>query len=174
MLDSGSKLAQMKLKILYIFKTLNIPINDIDLTKFILENNYMDYFTLQELLRELKVDCFIDVELVQTEESYILTDLGSESVDMFINKIPQTFKDEISLSFKSLRREVEKSRELFAHFFQRKDKDYTVILQAFEDTVTVFSLSVNVPTEKLAKKIVDKWEKHPEKIYSEIINIIMR
>lgn len=174
MLDSGSKLAQMKLKILYIFKALNVPINDMDLTKFILENNYMDYFTLQELLRELKSDCFIDIDLVQNEESYTLTDIGAESVDMFINKIPQSFKDEINLSFKSLRKAVEKKRELFAHYYQRKDKDYTVILQAFEETVTVFSLSVNVPTASLAKKIVDKWEQHPEKIYSEIINVIMR
>jgi len=47
-------------------------------------------------------------------------------------------------------------------------------MQAFENTVTVFNLSVNVPSESFAKKIVNKWNKNPEEIYSEIIKIVMR
>jgi hypothetical protein len=81
---------------------------------------------------------------------------------------------EIEESLKNLRKEIKKNRELVSHYFQRKDKDFTVILQVFEDTITVFSLSINVPTEKLAIKIVQRWKSDPETVYSEIINTIMR
>ncbi|MBN2285547.1 MAG: DUF4364 family protein [Tissierellales bacterium] len=174
MLEKGSRLAQIKLKILYILKYLNTPVNNMDLTRFVLETNHMDYFTLQQNLMELEKDTFIIYLDNFNSSGYVVTDLGSESVEMFKNKIPQGFILEIEESLKNLRKEIKKNRELVSHYFQRKDKDFTVILQVFEDTITVFSLSINVPTEKLAIKIVQRWKSDPETVYSEIINTIMR
>lgn len=174
MFEKGSRLAQIKLKILYILKVLNGPVSNIDLTRFVLEKNYMDYFTLQNILSELKKDGFVFIDDSLNKEGYLLTELGSESVDMFKVKIPESYIKEIDEALKNLRKEIKRNRELVSHYYQRKDKDFTVILQVFEDTVTVFNLSVNVPTEKLAQSIVERWKKHPETIYSEIINTLMR
>jgi hypothetical protein len=93
---------------------------------------------------------------------------------MFSTRVPNSFKLEITDLLKTLQKEVKRNKDLFAHYYQRKDKDFTIILQAIEESVTIFNLSLNVPTEKLAKDIVAKWKKNPEKIYSEIINILMR
>ena len=172
--DSGTKLAQIKLKLLYILKSINTSIDHVDLTNYVVENNHMDYFTLHELLNDLKKDGFLNIEHILNKECYKLTKLGSESVEMFNDKIPQSFKNEVSNSSKYLRKEIKKKRDLLAHYFDRKDGSFTVVMQAFEKTVTVFNLSVNVPSESLAKKIVTKWGKNPEEIYSEIIKIVMR
>lgn len=174
MLESGNKLAQIKLKVLFILNTLNLPITNMDLTRFILENNYMDYFTLQEVILELQKDGFVDSGQTEGKESYTITAIGQETVEMFSARVPNSFKLEITDLLKTLQKEVKRNKDLFAHYYQRKDKDFTIILQAIEESVTIFNLSLNVPTEKLAKDIVAKWKKNPEKIYSEIINILMR
>lgn len=174
MLESGNKLAQIKLKVLFILNTLNLPITNMDLTRFILENNYMDYFTLQEVILELQKDGFVDSGQTEGMESYSITTTGQETVEMFSARVPNSFKLEIADLLKTLQKEVKRNKDLFAHYYQRKDKDFTVILQAIEESVTIFNLSLNVPTEKLAKDIVAKWKRNPDKIYSEIINILMR
>ena len=174
MLESGNKLAQIKLKVLFILNTLNLPITNMELTRFILENNYMDYFTLQEVVLELKKDGFMDSGHTEGKESYMITTVGREAVEMFNDRIPMRFKLEITDKLKTLQKEVKRNKDLFAHYYQRKDKDFTVIIQALQESITIFNLSLNVPTEKLAKEIVAKWKKSPDKIYSEIINILMR
>ncbi len=174
MFDSGSILAKNKLKILYIFYILNIPINNTDITKFVLDNDYMDYFSLQEILSELKDDGFIILEKKEGKNLYYLSENGKKTVDMFIEKIPKMYKESIDKNFNYLKKEVEKKRQLVGHYFQRKDKDYTAILQAFEDDITVFNLSINVPDEETAKNIMKKWKDNPDKIYSEFINILFK
>lgn len=174
MLESGNKLAQIKLKVLFILNTLNLPVTNMDLTRFILENNFMDYFTLQEIILELQKDGFVDSGQTEGKESYTITTIGQETVEMFSARVPNSFKLEITDLLKTLQKEVKRNKDLFAHYYQRKDKDFTIILQAIEESVTIFNLSLNVPTEKLAKDIVAKWKKNPDKIYSEIINILMR
>ncbi|HCX04907.1 MAG TPA: DUF4364 domain-containing protein [Clostridiales bacterium] len=172
--DSGSILAKNKLKILYIFYTINIPINNTDITKFVLEKDYMDYFTLQKILTELNEDGFLTIDKVDDKDLFYLTETGKKTVDMFIDKIPKLYRKSIENNFKSLKKEIEKNRQLIGHYFQRKDKDFTVILQAFEDDITVFNLSINVPDEDSAKNIMKKWKENPDKIYSEFINILFK
>lgn len=174
MFDSGSILAKNKLKILYIFYTINIPINNTDITKFVLEKDYMDYFTLQKILTELNEDGFLTIDKVDDKDLFYLTETGKKTVDMFIDKIPKLYRKSIENNFKSLKKEIEKNRQLIGHYFQRKDKDFTVILQAFEDDITVFNLSINVPDEDSAKNIMKKWKENPDKIYSEFINILFK
>jgi hypothetical protein len=134
----------------------------------------MDYFTLQEIILELQKDGFVDSGQTEGKESYTITTIGQETVEMFSARVPNSFKLEITDLLKTLQKEVKRNKDLFAHYYQRKDKDFTIILQAIEESVTIFNLSLNVPTEKLAKDIVAKWKKNPDKIYSEIINILMR
>ncbi len=174
MLESGNRLAQTKLKILYILGSMNVPISNMELTRFVLEKNILDYFTLQEIIVELNKDSFIRKEFNQGKETYVATEEGSNTLEMFIHKIPISFREIVDASLHSLRKKTKRDQEIFSHYYQRKDQDFTVILQSIENTVTLFNLSLNVPTEDLAKKIAAKWKQHPEKIYSEIINILMR
>jgi len=172
--DSGSILAKNKLKILYIFYILNIPINNTDITKFVLDKDFMDYFSLQEIISGLKDDGFVLHERKDGKNFYVISEEGNKTLEMFIEKIPKMYKEIIDNSFKSFKKEVEKKKQLVGHYFQRKDKDYTAILQAFEDDITVFNLSINVPDEETAKKIMKKWKDNPDKIYSEFINILFK
>ena len=60
MYENSSELAENKLLMLYVLKTINEPISNIQLTEIILENNFINYFTFQQYLAELEESKFVE------------------------------------------------------------------------------------------------------------------
>ena len=53
MYENSAELAENKLLVLYVIKTLKYPVTNTKLTEIILENNFINYFTLQQYIGEL-------------------------------------------------------------------------------------------------------------------------
>ena len=60
MLGDSLDLAENKLLVLYIFSKLKFPISNIQVTQIILENNLINYFTLQQYILELVSSDFLN------------------------------------------------------------------------------------------------------------------
>ena len=58
--ESSLELAENKLLLLYILKTLRQPISNTQLTEIVLENSFINYFTLQQYVNELEEAQFIE------------------------------------------------------------------------------------------------------------------
>ena len=58
--ESSLELAENKLLLLYILKTLKQPISNTQLTEIVLENSFINYFTLQQYIAELDESKFIE------------------------------------------------------------------------------------------------------------------
>ena len=54
MYENSAELAENKLLVLYVIKSLRQPISKTQLTEIILENNFINYFTLQQYISELE------------------------------------------------------------------------------------------------------------------------
>lgn len=169
---SGNKIAQDKLKLLYIFNYINIPLTNIEITNFILDNDILDYFTLQQLLRDLCDSNFIVLNSKKGNEYYSISEAGTEALDMFGDKLPDYFIKQVEKNFSNLKMEIKKNRELLGHYYKRRDDEYIVSLQVIENESTIFSLSINVPDEDLAKHICKKWDSNPENIFSSILRTL--
>ena len=55
MYENSAELAENKLLVLYVIKSLRQPISKTQLNEIILENNFINYFTLQQYISELKL-----------------------------------------------------------------------------------------------------------------------
>ena len=53
MYENSAELAENKLLVLYVTDSLKHPITNTQLTEIILENNFINYFTLQQYISEL-------------------------------------------------------------------------------------------------------------------------
>ena len=171
-MESGNKIAQDKLKLLYILNYINIPLTNIEITNYILENNYMDYFSLQQLLGNLCDSKFIKLNAKNGNEYYNIAEAGKEALTMFEDILPEYFKKEVKLNFSHLEKELKKQRELLGHYYKIKDDAFIVNLQVTENESVIFNLSINVPTEHLAKNICKKWNSNPEEIFGSIIKTL--
>lgn len=170
-MGNNNKLAQDKLKLLYILKLINMPLCNSELSNYILEYNFMDYFTLQELLKELSSTKFLVVSSKDGKEYYSLSEFGALSLDMFGEILPPYFKQEVNDAFNSFKKDLKKKRELVSHYFKRKDEEeYVVSLQVLENERLMFSLSLNIATEELAKDICRRWDANADKVFLGILS----
>lgn len=171
-MDKGNKIAQDKLKLLYIINFLNIPLTNSEITNYILEYNYMDYFTLQLFLGDLCDSNFLIKSLKNGSDYYSISTSGKSTLKMFKERLPNYFINEITTNFSSLKKELKKQRELIGHYYKNKDDVYIVSLQVMENESVIFDLSINVPTEDFAKKICKKWDSSPEEVFGSIVKTL--
>jgi len=171
-LENGNKIALEKLKLLYILNFINLPLTNIELTSYILDNNILDYFTLQQLLGDLCDSKFIVLKAKNGNEYYSISEAGIAALEMFGEKLPLYFIKEVEENFSYLKKEIKRQRELIGHYYKRKEDEYIVSLQVMENESIIFSLSINVPTEESAKNICKKWDSNPEAIFGSIISTL--
>ncbi|NLJ58437.1 MAG: DUF4364 family protein [Tissierellia bacterium] len=168
-MENGNKLAQDKLKLLYILNFIDLPLTNTEITNYILEYNIMDYFTLQQLLKELWETKFTLLKTNSGKDYYSVSEIGKATLEMFGDILPEYFKKEVEENFSHLKKLIAKQRELFGHYYKRKDGEYTVSLQVMENGTNIFNLNIAVPTETMAKKIIKKWNNSPQDIFGQIM-----
>jgi len=132
----------------------------------------MDYFTLQLLLSDLCDIKFAVLKSNNGNEYYSVSEAGKAALEMFSDKLPEYFIKEIENNFTHIKKHIKKQRELFGHYYKRKDDEYIVSLQVTENNTTIFNLSINVPSEGIAKNIIKKWEISPENIFGQIMRTL--
>lgn len=89
MLKNIIELADNKLLILYIVKKLKHPCSNTYITDIILNNNFLNYFLLQQYLNELVENDYLTIVKVKDEELYKIAPRGKKILDMFQNRISQ-------------------------------------------------------------------------------------
>ncbi len=172
MLEQGNKLALSKLKLLYIFNQFEIPLTNIELTSFVLENNLMDYFIVQQILNDLYKSKFLDIHSNNGHEYYFLTDEGLNAINIFGDMLPDYFKNDVNNKFEKIQKDLKRRNELFGHYYKKSDNEFVVSFQVLENRSVTFNLSINVPTEDMAKSICKKWNSNPEEIFSSILKTL--
>ena len=132
----------------------------------------MDYFTLQLLLSDLCDVKFTVLKSNNGNEYYSVAEAGKAALKMFGDKLPEYFINEVENNFTHIKKHIKKQRELFGHYYKRKDDEYIVSLQVMENSTAIFNLSINVPSEDIAKNIIKKWEISPENIFGQIMRTL--
>ncbi|NRW97038.1 putative transcriptional regulator [Clostridium beijerinckii] len=87
MYESSSELAENKLLMLYVLKSIKNPISNTQLTEIILENNFINYFTFQQYLSELEESKFVEYHDVNDKKLLILTEKGDNVLSLFKDRI---------------------------------------------------------------------------------------
>lgn len=67
-----------KLIILYMLQNVNFPLSNTQISDFILEKEYTNYFHLQEALSELQDTKLIEIEKVRNTSYYHMTEEGQQ------------------------------------------------------------------------------------------------
>ena len=94
---STKKLAEHKLIILHLLQKMGISLSNSEICQFLLEKNYMDYFSVQQYLAELESAGWLEKTREQNNTRYTLTDDGEEVINYFINRISDEVKNEINV-----------------------------------------------------------------------------
>ncbi len=170
MYENSAELAENKLLVLYVMESLKHPITNTQLTEIILENNFINYFTLQQYISELISSDFLRYEKVNDKNLVHITEKGSNTLSFFSDRISSIKKKIIDDYLLSIIESIKKELTIHSDYTIGKDNSFIVDLQALENDNLLISLKVSVPTKKQATSLCNRWKSNPSDIYNKIMN----
>lgn len=171
--ENSSEVVESKILILYILNIVEKPLTNSEVTQFILENNYMNYFMVQQFLSELVKSKFIEFSTKDGNEYYHLSSAGKDTLKFFADRIPEHIKIDIDTSYEQKKKDMIQESQIVANYFKKNDSEYIIILKVVEKDIVLFSLSLNLPSKEHAKLICKKWKEKSNDVYKNILEILI-
>ena len=167
---SDNHLTLYKLIILFMLDRVDFPLTTSQLSQFILDKGYTNYFNFQQALSELEDAGFIRSELIRNTTQFHLTDDGKEALDLFDYKISSAIKDDVYAYFEAEKINLRNEVEIFATYYPAKRNEYTVQCTILEHSETLLDIKLNVPTLDQATMICDTWQEKSNTIYDYLVH----
>ena len=162
-----------KLIILYLLDKVNFPMSNAQLSEFILEKEYTDYFTVQTALSELSETGFLRVKTVRNTSLYRITPAGRDTLEYFGDKVSDTICMEIQTYLKEKEVEIQDSLSTTADYFPAPHSGYLARCQVRERSSTLIDLTISVPSEDQAQAVCAHWKERSQEIYAYIMQNLL-
>lgn len=162
-----------KLIILYMLKQVELPLTNTQLSEFVIDKGYTNYFSFQEYVHQLVENDLIRTITTTRSTSYEITTEGLTTLDFFENRISESIIEEINAYFKEKKYDIKAQLEISAEYIPEKDGDYLVHLVAKENNKTMIDLTINVFEKEYALTICEQWKDQSHILYKTILNTLL-
>lgn len=157
--------ALYKLIVLYMLKKVEIPLTNSQISAFILEEQYTDYFTLQETLSDMVESKLLETQIIRNSTHYSLTELGTETLEYFGHQISVAIQNDVEDYLKKNKIQLRNENSVIADYENNDAGEFTVRLQVKEKEEFIIDLTLTVPMEQQAIVMCDNWHKKSVEIY---------
>ncbi|QGU94946.1 DUF4364 family protein [Clostridium bovifaecis] len=172
MFSSTSDLAEDKLLLLYLLEKIKLPISNNQITQIILENNFINYFALQQYLAELINSNFVDYIEQGDKHRIVISSDGLKVLSLFRNRISKNkmraIDDYLLKQIENIKKEITISAD-----YTIEGSNYIVNLKAIENNSILIDLKLNVASNNQAKALCSKWKKNSADIYDKLIKALI-
>ncbi len=154
-----------KLIVLYLLNKANFPMTNSQIGNFILEKEYTDFLTLQQVLSELVESKLILSKTVGHRTLLSLTEDGKNTLSYFKNRIPNAIITDLHSFLSENSIQLKNEVSVLSNYYKTTSDGYEVELIAKEKDQTLINLKLSIPTEALAISICENWTTKNESIY---------
>ncbi len=162
-----------KLIILFMLDKVDFPLTNAHISNFMLDKDYTDYFTIQQVINELVDAEFITTETIRHNSRYEITASGRETLSFFGNKISTAIQNDVNNYLKENKFRLRNETFVTSDFIEEKKGEYLVSLKVKEKTTTVIELNLTVPTEEEAMKICSNWSTKSQDLYTTVLSTLL-
>jgi len=162
-----------KLIVLYMLDKIDFPLTNSQISEFILNEGYTNYFTLQQTLSELSASGFIHEESTHSRTFYHLTEEGRQTLHFFKNDISSAIQDDINEFLTQKKYELKNEVSVKSDYYQNSNGDFSVRCQVFEQGSPLIDLTLTAPTEAQAQTMSNNWAKKNQEIYASIMTSLL-
>ena len=174
MQDSIKQLAENKLIILHLVKKMGISLTNSEICQFLLNKDYMDYFSVQQYLSELVNANWLEKSREHNSTRYTLTDEGEDVILYFQNHISEDVKHDINIYVKENSKRIRAEYAVTAHYFPELNGDYLVKCSLCDDNGTsLMEISVTVVSKTQAQQICHNWRKNVNSLYGQFLTTLV-
>ncbi|KPU42220.1 hypothetical protein OXPF_40040 [Oxobacter pfennigii] len=168
------ELAESKLLLLYIFKTIKQTVSNSSITEIVLENGFMNYFHLQQYLSELASSELLNVYKDGKRVLYELSSKGKNTLEYFENRIADSKKESVDLYLSKHNEQLKNDIKFTAGYAKHDDDSYLVTLNMIDNTASdIFELKISIKSIEEAKKVCSNWNSSAKKNRKKILDILL-
>lgn len=161
-----------KLIILYILDRLDFPITNTELTYFIVDRNYCDHITINNILQELIEDKFVEMESAHNVFSYRITAAGKETLSFFYTRISVAIRDEIDAYLSEKEYQLREMVSTSADYYESKKNEFVVELRVVERDSELVHINLLVTSAAEADLMCNRWKECSADIYGYLISTL--
>lgn len=144
---------------------VNFPLTKAQVGDFILEKEYTNFLTLQQVISELIDAELIHAQSIRNRTHLVITADGRQTLQFFGNRISNAIKQDINFFFTEKEFALRNEVSITGDYYKSTSGEYEAHLTAKDRGITLVELTLSVPTEDLAISICENWEKKNEVIY---------
>ncbi len=142
-----------KLIILYMLRKVNFPLSNTQITDFMTEKEYTDYFHVQEAINDL-----VDAKLITAEKIRNMSHAIKRDIDTYLRENAFELRNESCT---------------LADYEMTGDGGYAVHCRVNEGKETLIDLTINVTTQEEAERVCTKWPVKSQDIYMTIMTTLL-
>ncbi len=165
----ATSLIVYKLIILYMLDRVDFPLSNSQISEFILNEGYTNYFKLQQVLAEMIDSGFIREESTHSRTFYHLTEEGEQTIKYFKTDLSPEIQEDIEEYLREKKYDLKNEVSVKADFYRNANDEYSVRCQVIEHNAPLIDLTVTAPTEAEAETIANNWTQKNEEIYAMIM-----
>ncbi|MCD8337928.1 MAG: DUF4364 family protein [Lachnospiraceae bacterium] len=162
-----------KLIILYMLDKADFPLTDAQISDFILNQGYTDYFTLHSVLGDLEDSQMIHSKTIQDCVYYSIRESGTEALKYFRHRISPSIRQEADRYMSENRVRMRDEVSVLADYCKTTSGDYSVRCLVKEKFSNPIDLTITVATESQAKAACRSWREHSQRIYQFIMEELL-
>ena len=162
-----------KLIILYMLDKVRFPLSNAQLSEFILEKEYTDYFIVQSALSELTETGFFKINTVRNTSLYDITEEGRKTLSYFQNRISSDIREEIDSFLSEHSFELRSETSTPADYYRTPEGDYAVRCRVLERDSVLIDLTVTVHVKEQAEAVCSHWRNKSQSLYAFIMKELL-
>lgn len=158
-----------KLIVLYILDRVNFKMTRSQLSGFILEKEYTNFMTLQQVFSDLQEAELIRADTLMNRTYFSITEEGQKTLSYFGNRIGEAIIEEIDGFLAEKNLELKNESSVTAKYYKTTGGGYEVELIAKEKEVELVNIRLSVPAEEVAEEVCDNWYKKNGEVYRYLV-----
>lgn len=167
-----NELLRAKITILYVLDNFATPISSDQFSEFMVEQQFLNYFDLQEFIAELVQAGHIKVIGRQNVEFLLITEEGRNSLDLCKSEIAAPLRHIISDAVAEKAEEIKVSTNIYADYKKLGEHEYQLQIGMNEGSTNLIDINANVLTNKDAKTICDNWRRNARFMYGDLLRFL--
>lgn len=154
-----------KLIVLYMAKHSKETLTNSQISEFILDRDYTDYFQLQKVLSELVETELLRKRTISNSSYYEITEEGKNTLSYFEKELSGEIKNEVKDYLQTHGGQVQERILTPADYYTTPQGNYAVRCQIIEKDTTVLDLTLAAPGREAAQAMCHNWAKKSQDIY---------
>lgn len=164
----------VKLIALFIIDNFKMPVPNSFIVDTLSLEPFVNYFDLQHQIGELEEEELVTYYVEGNDRFYSLTEKGSQALGFFSDRIPKTVRERLLKAIKVKIKDLKNALGVKADYQKVNDIEFLVTLGISEGNFDMFSVSISVSDEMMAKKICASFKNDPQSFYSEFLSVLTK